>query len=154
LRHDFSPGERPFALFVGLAFVVAAVSPAFRAPGTDSFPLSSYPMFSRGRPDTGLTLVQALGVYADGHSVPLPPSVSADTYEVLQSMVVLERTVREGPARTAALCHAIARRAHDAALDGVVAVEIATSRFDVIEYFTHGPRPRDRRVHLRCEVPR
>jgi hypothetical protein len=69
-------------------------------------------------------------------------------------MVVLERTVREGPARTAALCHAIARRAHDAALDGVVAVEIATSRFDVIEYFTHGPRPRDRRVHLRCEVPR
>jgi hypothetical protein len=53
------PGERFFAISVGLAFLLAVASPAFRETPRDSFPLSTYPMFSRGRPDTDLWLVQA-----------------------------------------------------------------------------------------------
>jgi hypothetical protein len=154
LSERLSSGERAFALVVGLALLSAVLSPALAEPGHDSFPLSSYPMFSRGRPDTGLVLVQALGVHEGGRRVPLPPRVSADTYEVLQSMAVLERAVREGPARTDALCRAIAERARAAGLEGVSAVELATSRFDVVDYFERERAPLAREVHARCEVPR
>jgi hypothetical protein len=147
-----APAERRFAIVVGLALALAVVSPALRPSPRDSFPLSTYPMFSRGRPDTDLSLVQALGVRPDGARFPLPPRITADTYEVLQSMVVLDRAVREG--RAGGLCEAIAARARAAASEDVAAVEIATSRFDVVRYFEEAPRPLARVVHARCEVER
>lgn len=148
--------ERTFAVAIGASFLVAVASPAFRDPPRDSFPLSDYPMFSRGRPDTELVLVQALGVDADGERAPLPPRISADTYEVLQSMVVLERAVRGGPASAAAHCGVVAERVRGAAgeLGEVLGVELVTSRFDVIRYYEGEPAPLAREVHARCEVPR
>ncbi len=148
--------ERVFSVVFGLALLLAVASPAFRDPPADSFPLSDYPMFSKGRPDVGLTLVQALGVTSDGARVPLPPRVSADTYEVLQSMTVLGRVVAAGPEAARAHCATIAGRARDAGgeLADVRAVELATSHFDVLRYYDGSPEPLAREVHARCEVPR
>jgi hypothetical protein len=148
--------EKAFALAVGLGFLAAVASPAFRDPPYDSFPLSDYPMFSRGRPDTTLVLSQALGVMDDGRRVPLPPTISADTYEVLQSMAVIDQAIRSGREGAAAFCRAAAERARAAEgeLEGVRVVELATSRFDVLRYYDGHPEPQAREVHVRCEVPR
>jgi hypothetical protein len=148
--------EKAFAVSLGLGVLFAVASPAFRDPPRDSFPLSDYPMFSRGRPDTGLVVVQALSVTADGVRAPLPPRVSAATYEVLQSMVVLERAVQGGRASAHAYCETTAERVRDASgeLGDVALVELATSRFDVIHYFDVAPEPLAREVHARCVVPR
>ena len=137
------------------AFVLAAVvSPAFRDPPADSFPLSDYPMFSAGRPDPMLELTHALGVPRDeGRRIPLSPLVAADNREVLQAMM----TIWQGTmARPAAYCAEVAARvaaSDDAELADVVAVELATSRFDTVAYFTRAPDPLSRHVHHRCDVP-
>ena len=59
------------------------------------------------------------------------------------------------PSGTEAHCRAIAGRAADpaAGLGDVEAVELATSRFDVIDYYGD-PSPLARDVHARCAVPR
>lgn len=148
--------ERALAIVIGLGFLVALAAPAFRDPPRDSFPLSEYPMFSRGRPDTELVLVQALGVGARGERTPLPPRISAETYEVLQSMAVLARAVSGGGEASAAYCRVIAERLRGAEgdLGEARVVELVTSRFDVIRYYDGAPAPLSREVHARCEVPR
>ena len=136
-----------------LALVAAVWSPVFRNPPADSFPLSDYPMFSHGRPNAALTLTHALGVSANGETVPLSPTVAAGTSEVLQSMVTIGRSVGEG--RSAVFCQEVAARVteHDD-LASVVEVWLATSRFDCVQYFEQGAAPLDRTVHARCPVNR
>ncbi|MBC7171789.1 MAG: hypothetical protein H5U40_05160 [Polyangiaceae bacterium] len=111
-------------------------------------------MFSRGRPDTSLVVVHALGVAGDERRFPLSPSISADTFEVLQSMTVLERAVHAGPDAARALCEAIAGRVREAGheLASVEAVELATSHFDVIRYYHEDAAPLSRDTHVRCAV--
>ncbi len=154
-----TPGAmyRVYVYSVSVLLTALVLWPAFRDPPVDSFPLSNYPMFSYGRPDPLLTLPHALGVHADAEETPLSPSISAATYEVLQSMMTIQAAIDGGPSTQASLCHQIAERvaeSGDAELADVESVEIATSTFDSVAYFEGDTEPRARRVHMRCEVER
>ena len=61
----------------------------------DSFPLSTFPMFSHERPRR-MTVMHAVGVDAAGERTPLSPRVSAATSEPLQSLRTLELAVQAG----------------------------------------------------------
>jgi len=145
------PVPRVFASLFSIGLAAAMLSPAFEDPPQDSFPLSDYPMFSQERASPELTLEQALAVMPDGERRPLPPSISADSVEVLQSMVTIHREIHAGSERAAAFCAAVAGRAlRDPEFASATAVEIASSRFDTVAYFEGHSRPLDRVVLVRC----
>lgn len=149
--------DRLWAYGVSLAMLALVAYPAFEEPEYDSFPLSSYPMFSEGRPSPEMVLTQALGVRPDGTRVPLSPLVASNNREVLQSMMTIHHGVFSGPARASAFCAEVAARvasSGDEDLEDVTAVEMATSRFDAVAYLADEPVPLDRQVHVRCEVTR
>ena len=138
---------------LAVAVIVLLLSPAFRDPPRDSFPLSDYPMFSHGRPDSRLTLTHALGITDTGKTQALSPRISSANAEVLQSMVTIGRSVHEG--RAAAFCREVAERvAADNGLDAIVEVRLATSEYDCVRYFEHGPEPLARAIHAACDVTR
>ncbi|UJR85668.1 hypothetical protein [Sandaracinus amylolyticus] len=147
------PRERAFVIVLSIVVLGATLSPLLRHPDEDSFPLSTYPMFSHARPRE-LVMVHALGLDDAGARTPLPPMISAANREVLQSMATLQHAVRGGRAR--AQCEEIAARvAADDGLDHVVGVEIATDTFDVVAYFEEDrTEPLARDVHVSCRVPR
>ena len=133
-----------------LAFLALVVSPAFRDPPRDSFPLSDFPMFSQGRPSPRFTVTHALGVDAGGARRPLSPWIAAGNREVLQAMVWLSAATADPTAS----CRAIAARVAAHGSPDVRFVELATSDFDAVAYFVSAREPLTRRVHARCEVRR
>ena len=140
-------------LFSG-AVAAAVLWPAFRDPPVDSFPLSTYPMFSYGRPDPHLTIDHALAVHADGTREALPPMMSTGIREVLQSKTMITAALVSG--RGQPFCEAIAERVRasgDPDYADVTSIELATSTFHTLDYFDHGPEPVKRTVHVRCEMP-
>lgn len=145
--------ERALVYAVSIALLGATLSPLARHPDEDSFPLSTYPMFSHERPRE-LTMVHALGLDAEGERTPLPPMISAGNREVLQSMATLQQAVGGGRAR--AQCEEIAERVRsDGSLDEVREVEISTDTFDTVAYFAEArTEPLARHVHVRCGVER
>ena len=148
-----SPKERAHAYVVSLLALGLVLSPLLRHPDEDSFPLSTFPMFSHERPRR-MTLTHAVAMDAQGERTPLPPHVSADTSEPLQSMRTLELAIDAG--RTPALCEQIAARvAARPELTHAQRVEVETIAFDAVAYFDEArPPPYIRRVHARCPVPR
>jgi hypothetical protein len=136
----------------GLTAVVLllVVSPAFRDPPRDSFPLSNFPMFSQGRPSPRFILTHALGVDAAGARRPLSPWIATGNREVLQAMVWLGAALRDPDGS----CETIAARVARHGSAEVRAVELVTSDFDSVAYFVSSPAPVSRRVHARCEVGR
>ena len=147
--------ERVYAAAISVALLGAMVSPALRDPPVDSFPLSDYPMFSLGRPSPLLDVTQALGVDAEGTRQALPPLVSAANREVLQSMMTIHRAVAGAPGAAPHCAEVAARVAADPIYVDVVAVELATSRFDTVRYLRDGETaPLVRHVHHRCAVDR
>ena len=141
------------------ALVLAAVLSPLRLdpqdPSQDSFPLSTYPMFSydRGR-NASVTIAVALG--PDGYQVPIPPSFVA-TSETMQAMKTLAKSVREGGERERELCQAIARRvasSPDPQFARATSVAFTRANFDAIDYLAGKRRPRWLQVHPRCWVQR
>ena len=144
--------ERAFAYGFSLLAIATVLSPVLRHPDEDSFPLSTYPMFSHERPRE-MTMVHAVGLDAEGTREPLPPRVSADTREVLQSMRTIEMAVHGG--RAIELCREIGERVKAREeLDHVREVVIETITFDAVAYFAERPPELERFVHARCEVLR
>lgn len=139
---------------VSVAFVCLVLSPLFRDPPRDSFPLSDYPMFSLGRPSPLMTVTHALAVFPDGKRRPLSPLVATGNREVLQAMIFL-RDAAADPVRRDEECRAIAARvARVPELREARAVELATSVYDAVAYFLRSRAPLERQVHAACEVPR
>ena len=148
-------GHRVLAYVVSAVLLGVTVWPVFWDPSRDSFPHSSYPMFSREMEDAQAEVTHALAVYADGLRVPLSPRLSAGAFEVLQSQATIRSAVRRGGEARARLCREAARRvAAEPGLAAVTGIELATSRYDVFRYFDGDPAPLRRRVHVACEVPR
>lgn len=142
--------ERAMALVVGLGATLAVLSPLFAMDG-DSFPISSYPMFARPRGQP--TLYAAVARAADGSELRLPPS-AIGTSEVLQSKVLIQRSVEQGPEATLALCQSIAARiAGLREFAGLRSVEIVRRRYDPIAYFVTGPEPLEQERLQSCNLP-
>ena len=130
----------------------AALYPLSWEPGHDSFPLSSYPMFSHGRPDPMFTMSHAVGILEDGTRVPLEPMVSAGNREVLQSM----RTIEMGIAQNApAFCQEVAARVALARPEegAIRSVELCRETWDTVAYFSEDQTEgQARHVFAVCDV--
>ena len=130
------------------AFAVLMVAlvayPALRSPADDSFPLSTYPMFSLARP-AETSVNTAVGFDASARRVTLSPRIIGGTVEVIQAAGTVAQAIRSG--ETFELCQEVL----DKAPPSVVAVEIVTETYDVVGYFDGDEDPISRTVHTRCQ---
>ena len=141
--------ERAWAYLVALGALGAMLWP-LRSGARDSFPLSTYPMFAsqRGTP----VLFAAVAVTRDGEERSIPAALVASG-EVLQTKVLIQRTVERGRAAVRELCERTAEKLAREPAD-LAAVEIVRRRYDPIEYFESGPRPIERELLFRCPIVR
>jgi len=137
---------RAGALLVSGVLLAAVWSPVLEPPSADSFPISSYPMFSRKRPAVA-AVAHAIGVRADGTREVLAPS-DVGSSEVLQAKVIIQRTVQRGRRAARKLCREIAGRVHDR----YERVEIRTDKYRVLPYFDGDRSPIRTRMHARCRT--
>ena len=112
--------------------VVAMLSPM--VPGRDdSFPLSSYPMFSARREDTSVKLVVAVERSADGGLDVLPTEATGHGH-LTQAVRALNAAARAGGDRPQRLCQEVAAWL-DRRSDGHAGeVGIVTVGYDALSY--------------------
>jgi hypothetical protein len=140
-----------FAYLVSAAMLALVLSPLFGRPPVDSFPLSTYPMFSQGRRDAIVTVERAVGLSPRGARA-LPPRL-VGSEEVLQAKMTISQTVARGKQAASALCREIAARvARNKAFDDVVGVEIRTDVFDALAPSAGRGEPITSTVHATCKV--
>jgi len=137
------------AYALGFGATLAVLSP-LGTGAADSFPISTFPMFARA-PGTP-TLHAVLGISADGGEHRLPPALVASG-EVLQTKVMIERSVASGEAAMAELCSGIAQRVANSDGPPLRYVDIVRRRYDPVAYFVSGPAPLEQERLLRCPVP-
>lgn len=130
---------------VSVVMLAAVAAPLVH--GVDSFPLSTFPMFSKARPPE-VDIDHVVAVDATGKEWALPPSLVMRG-EVLQTKVAITQAIRSRRARE--LCREVAARVNDSA---VVKVEVRSDRYRVRDYFSSGRKPLASRLHARCKVPR
>ncbi len=117
----------------------------------DSFPLSTYPMYSRTRGDA-VTFATAQAVDAEGSASALSLGVIGDSDDPLIVAGELRSALRDN--RADARCIEIADRAQrwDGLPDDAVAIEVVTERHDVVARASGVASLLDRTVHARCEI--
>jgi hypothetical protein len=150
--------EKLHAYALSMAVLAAVLSPLRldpQDPRQDSFPLSTYPMFSydRGRV-ASVTVALALG--PDGYEAAIPPGFIA-TSETMQAMKTLAKSVRQGGERARELCAAIAQRvasSPDPEFAPARSVAFVRVSYDSIDYLAGKRTPLSREVHEQCRVPR
>ena len=132
---------------------VMAVAVLFPIAGdrSDSFPLSSYPMFS-GNLEGVNDVRTVVGRTADGTRVTLSPEAISGSDEVMLAAADVGRAVAAGPAATAALCGDVAHRVGTRGPRDVVTIEVVTERYDAIAYFGGDEEPAALTVHSSCRV--
>jgi hypothetical protein len=140
------------ALLVCVIVIAATLWPALRDPPRDSFPLSTYPMFSTVRKTQWIHIV--VGFDADGREHRIPPRMVANA-EVMQAAQTIGIAVRKRQAPS--LCaHVAARIAEEPRYADVIRLEIQSRQFDPLTYFVDeaGKVPLRTRRRAACEVPR
>ncbi|MGK3965458.1 hypothetical protein WMF38_14935 [Sorangium sp. So ce118] len=144
--------RRAYAYGVTAGLLLLMLAPLFRRPPVDSFPLSTYPMFSWGRHDARTTVERAVGVDSRGGRRPIPPRL-VGSEEVLQAKATLAHSIRQGARATRALCRGIAARvAEQSGQADLVSVEIRTDTFDAVAFFEGQEAPIDSKLHATCKV--
>jgi hypothetical protein len=143
---------RAAAALIGLATAAVVLSP-LADMDNDSFPISSYPMFARPRGQP--TLYAVTGRRRDGSELRLPAEVIGST-EVLQTKVLIQRSVDRGPDAMRELCRGVAGRVAQspARYGSPASIEIVRRRYDPIAYFERGPEPIEQERLMHCKVPR
>jgi hypothetical protein len=144
--------RRAPALLVSVLVIAATVWPAFRDPPRDSFPLSTYPMFSSVREQPWIDVI--VGFTADDGQRRIGPELVANA-EVMQAAQTVRQAIRRKRAK--ALCAHVAERVGEQPeLVDVVRLEVQSRQFDPRTYFTQesGRTPLRTRRRARCEVPR
>jgi hypothetical protein len=144
--------RKGYAYGVTAGLVLLMLAPLFRRPPADSFPLSTYPMFSWGRHDARTAVERAIGVDSRGERRPIPPRL-VGSEEVLQAKATLAQSIRQGARAARALCRGVAARvAEDDRYADVVKVEIRTDTFDAVAFFDGHETPVDSKLHATCKV--
>lgn len=130
------------------AVALAILAPMFRRPPVDGFPLSTYPMFSERLRTPRTTVHHAIAVLPDSRREVIPPKLATGNEAALQAEAVIDGAIRRGTAT--GLCRRIAARVSGTRFARAVALEIATSTFDSLAFFSGDRAPRQRVVHARC----
>ena len=140
--------RRAWAYVVSVAVLTLVFSPVLRPSQRDSYPLSTYPMFSynRGRESA---LPTAVGVTLDGQIRRLSPELISGGYEPVRAFATVEASIDNGD--TADLCQEIAERTVKGR-DDLVAIEVVTEVHDVVAWFEGHKEPSQRIVHARCPL--
>lgn len=139
-------------LVVFLAVAAASLYPLAWPEGRDSFPMSSYPMFSTERPDATVQLVLAVGDGPDGSQV-LPTEATGHRH-LTQAVRALAASVEDGGDRPRRLCDEVASWAGEHR-PSVTQVRIVTARYDAFAFLRDGQRtPVIVAQHAECATPR
>lgn len=134
----------------GLMLVLLSAWPALLDPDDDSYPLSTYPMFSRHR--TEPTFERMVGIEKSGKEHAIPPHLVANS-ETLQAAATITNAVQAGPEATLRLCkHVASRLASDLQFGAIRTLEIRSVRFDPIRYFEVSKQPLETKRIRRCRV--
>ena len=117
------------------------LSPLLRDPTSDTYPLSTYPMFAtdRGNVHTIATAVER----TDDGFVRLSPKLIAGTDEAVLASVTVTRAVRLGEADI--LCEEILER-----VGSDRQIEVRTETLDVVVLSVEGSSDSTVTVHARC----
>ena len=143
--------EHVHAVVLSTAVLAAVLSPLFRDPPRDGFPLSNYPMFSAHKKDPGARISHVVAVSREGRHRPVGPDL-VGTDEVMQSHQTIKVAVRRG--ESAALCERVAARVSaEPDFADVASLEVRTDVYDVFAYFEGERTASGTRVHARCPVP-
>lgn len=150
-----SPARRWYAYLLTAAVTLALLFPLTLDPFKgDSFPLSTFPMFSVKRENPKVWTLVAID--GNGESRPLPPSVLG-TEEVMQAAMTIRRAAQHKK-RARKLCRETAAKiADDPEWADATHVELLTLRYDPIAYFVEpdGPdHPVSRNRRARCRIRR
>ena len=144
--------ERWWGWAVSAAFVGAVLYPLQTDPPTDSFPLSTYPMFTSKRPPHAD--VDHVVAIAGERSEVVPPALVYSS-EVLQTQQSVKKTIRRGRRAAKKLCSDVAARvAEESDLSWATHIEVRGDRYMVLGYFSSARQPIRSRKHARCEVKR
>ena len=127
------------------SIVVLGVVPL--ALDRDSFPLSTYPMFSSNR-STREPVDTAFLIAPDGTESRLDPRTIAGTDEPIIATVVVGESIADGSVDQ--LCAEIAARVEDASGSKI---EVVTVVYDALDWFAGRRDPVSRVVHGSCPVP-
>ncbi len=122
----------------------------------DSFPFSTFPMFSTPRIDDRMALTRAVGIDATGARHALHPRYIG-TEEVVAAGEILAQTAARGVEASMALCHGIAERvaqSNDAELRTVTSIWIATFEYRSLAFLAEHATPTLLSLHAHCEVAR
>lgn len=142
--------DRRTRVLVTAGVIVALVAPV--ALDRDSFPLSTYPMYSRTRGDV-VSFATAQAIDADGNESTLTLRVIGDSDDPLIVAGELRESIRSG--RADERCQEIAERA--AGWSGLVPasarIEVVIERHDIVAQVDGGDSLLHRTVHASCEVP-
>lgn len=143
-------GTRRLGAVVTALVALSVAVPMTWEPGRDSFPVSSYPMFSARRDDADVVLVVA-GIDS-GEELDVLPTEATGHRQLTQAVRALDEAVDDGGDRPARLCAEVAAWARDhERTDGDVV--IATVHYEAVAFLLDGRRtPEVERVHARCEV--
>ena len=140
------------------AVMLAAVLSPLRLdpqdPAQDSYPLSTYPMFSYDR-DRSFELIVAVARGPGGFEQPVPPRLVASA-ETMHAQKTLMKAVDRGRAKP--MCREIAARV---ALGGEAVglgpareVAIVERTVDVLDYLAGDTKPQRQKVLVRCPIER
>jgi hypothetical protein len=141
--------RRVWAYAITIVVLALVFSPVVRPGQPDSYPLSTYPMFSydRGRASA---LPTAVGITSDEQRRRLSPELISGGYEPIRAFATVESSIANGD--TADLCREIAARASRSGPPDLVAIEVVTEVHDVIAWFEGEKEPSQRTVHARCSL--
>lgn len=141
--------RRAWACAFSAALIAAVLWPLFGSARADSFPFSTYPMFS-GHQSSEVTIAHVVAVDAAGSAEALPPE-ALGTDEVIQAFETVRQAIRQGDASVVALCASAADWARDRRKDAV-SIAVVTDTYDGIEYFDGASEPTASETHAMCEV--
>jgi hypothetical protein len=140
------------AYLVGAVMVLAVAWPITWDSRRDSFPLSTYPMFSFPR-QRAETLSSVVVQTPAGEIVRLSsPLISGGSETTLASVTVIN-AINGGRDKTDELCREVAQRLTGSADHAGGEVLVVTERWDVVHYLQGGRTPEKRTVHTTCPVP-
>jgi len=147
--------NRVYAAVVSITLIAVTLWPLRLDPikgESDSFPLSTYPMFAWKRP-TKLGMSYAIGETADGKRRYLTPRILGSG-EVLQARAIVERAVRSGNVELAKFCEKVAKTVAELDdFDDVARIRVLSGTHDAIDFLVrHQLGPETERT--KCEVKR
>ena len=142
--------RRLAAVVFSVALAAAVISPLFRSPPRDSYPLSNYPMFS-ARLDEVNDVPTVVGRTEAGERKLLSPLAISGSDEVMQALTDVRNAVARGAAAAAALCAEVAERVRG---DDLATLEVVTETYNTVDYFRGAKTPLEVQLHAECEVSR